>query len=81
MMWSFIKSLFGEEENSCVRLDESFWEEDKVTFSENETLEAPFSQEETRMAIFGSYAEGAPGPDRFPFLFYDVFWKILKVSL
>jgi hypothetical protein len=32
-------------------------------------------------AIRGSYAEGAPGPDGFSFLFYQKFWSIIKMDL
>jgi hypothetical protein len=76
---SFYKNLFGEEEDSGVKLGREFWEEEeKVTVVENETLEAPFSEEEVREVVFGSYAEGAPGPDGFSFLFYQVFWDVIK---
>jgi len=44
----------------------------------NEFLEAPFSEEEIRAAVFESYAEGAPDPDGFSFLFYQTFWDIIK---
>ncbi|XP_066344398.1 uncharacterized protein [Miscanthus floridulus] len=47
--------------------------EDKVTTSENELLEASFTEDEIKAAIFDSYAEGAPGPDGFSFLFYQAF--------
>jgi hypothetical protein len=67
----FYKSLFGQEESSGVKLDDDFWEEDeKVSSVENGLLEADFTEEETREAIFRSYAEGAPGPDGLHFLFY-----------
>lgn len=70
----FYKDLFGLEASSGVRLDEDFWEkEEKLTNSENEFLEAPFSEDEVKEAVFGSFAEGAPGPDGLPFLFYQQF--------
>ena len=31
--------------------------------------------------MFGSYAEGAPSPDGFPFLFYQNFWDTIKSDL
>lgn len=56
-----------------------FWaEEEKVSLEENDCLEAPFTEEEVRDAIFGSYAEGAPDPDGFSFLFYQTFWDTIK---
>jgi hypothetical protein len=70
----YYKNLFGSELESGVKLEEDFWEEeDKVTIQENELLTAPFSKEEIRLAIFYSYAEGAPGPNGFPFMFYHHF--------
>ena len=53
-------------------------EEERVTEQENELLEAPFSEEEIRIAIFESYAEGVPGPDGFSFMFYHHFWDLIK---
>ena len=74
MLLTFTKKSFGKEENSGVNLGQDFWEVDeKVTALENELLEAPFTENEVREAVFSSYAEGAPGPDGFSFLFYQVF--------
>jgi len=73
MQWIY-KHLFGVEENLRVHLGENFWEEgDKVIDSENELLEAPFTEEEIKNTVFDSYAEGGPGPDGFSFLFYQSF--------
>ena len=59
----FYKTLFGGEPDSGVKLDDDFWnEEDKITVSENELLEAPFSEEEIRSVVFESYSDGASGP-------------------
>lgn len=41
-------------------------------------MEAPFSEEEIRLVLFESYAEGAPGPDGFSFMFYQAFWDVIK---
>jgi hypothetical protein len=44
-------------------------------------LGAPFSEEEIKEAVFGSYSDGAPRLDGLPFLFYQKFWEILKEDL
>jgi hypothetical protein len=77
----FYKSLFRKEPDSNISLGDDFWEEnEKVTSVENELLTAPFT-EEVRVALFSSYADGAPGPDGLPFLFYQVFWDTVKADL
>ena len=82
MLWTFYKSLFRKEPDTSVKLDSDFWEEDeKVSSVENELLEAPFTEEEVKVALFGSYADGAPRPNGLPFLFYQVLWEIIKSNL
>ena len=49
-----------------------------MTEAENDILERPFSEEEIREAIMGSYANGTPGPDGLSFIFYQHFWEIIK---
>jgi hypothetical protein len=73
MLWVFTKSYL-EESRENIKMDEKFWEEDeKDTLEENEMLDSNFSNEEIKRAIDGSYAEGAPDPDGFSFLFYQKF--------
>jgi hypothetical protein len=77
----FYKTLFGDEPISEVKLDENFEGlEDKVTVDENKMLEASFTEKEIKTAIYESYAEGAPGPDGFSFLFYHHFWDLIKTD-
>jgi hypothetical protein len=52
-----------------------------VTNEQNLILDADFSEKEVKEAVFGSYADGAPGPDGFPFLFYQKFWDLIKPDL
>ena len=66
--------LFGYEEKLDVKLGDNFWsEEEMISMLENELLEAPFSEAEIKEAVFGSYSDGAPGPDGFSFMFYQHF--------
>ena len=66
----FYKDLFGFETSLDVSLGDNFWaEEEKVTLEENLIFQFPFSEEEIKVAVFGSYVDGAPGPDGFSFMF------------
>lgn len=57
---SFYKKLFGKEYPSGFTLSSNFFAtSNKVTSEENEKLSAPFSEEEIKAAIFGSYSDGA----------------------
>jgi hypothetical protein len=70
----YYKELFGFEDRPNMHLGSDFWDpDDLVTELENEALEKPFSEEEVKEAILGSYANGAPGPDGLSFLFYQTF--------
>lgn len=75
----FYKNLFAKEDRGDIRLSERFWDDSqKVSSEENESLIAPFSEEEIKEAIFSCYPEGAPGSDGLSFLFYQKFWEIIK---
>jgi hypothetical protein len=74
--------LFAKEPDVNVKLGPHFSDEqDKVTAEKNESLLAPFVESEIKDAIFSCYAEGAPGPDGLPFLFYQKFWDLVKKDL
>jgi hypothetical protein len=44
-------------------------------------LDAPFSEEEIKTAVFSSYSDGAPGPDGLSFMFYQKFWDVVKKDI
>jgi hypothetical protein len=58
-----------------------FLPEEKVTLEENDMLGNIFTLEEVKEAIFGSYADGAPGPDGLSFFFYQKYWDIIAQDL
>lgn len=74
--------MFGKEERLDINLDDDLWGSgDLVTIAENNLLDQPFSEEEVKAVVFSSYADGAPGPDGFPFLLYQKFWGTIKSDL
>jgi hypothetical protein len=78
----FYKELFRKEERCRCSLSDSFFEPaDLITPAKNVMLEAPFSEEEIREALFGSYADGAPGPVGIPFFFHQKFWELVKPEI
>lgn len=71
---NYYRELFGAETRLDINISESFFSEgDKVTVGENILLEAPFSEEEVKKAIFESYG--------FSFMFYQNFWGLIKNDL
>ena len=79
---NYYKNLFGFQDKININLKDDFWEDgEKVSDTHNCILDTPFSEKEIKDAVFGSYAEGAPGPDGFPFLFYQQFWDLIKGDL
>jgi hypothetical protein len=70
----YYKALFSAEDRLDINLADDFWDEnDLVSEEQNLILDADFSEKEVKEAVFGSYADGAPGPDGFPFPFYQKF--------
>jgi hypothetical protein len=58
-----------------------FLPEEKVTLEENDMLGSRFSLEEVKEAVFGSYADGAPGPYGLSFFFYQKYWDVIAQDL
>jgi hypothetical protein len=70
----YYKNMFRWESRGTISLETQFWESSEMV-SPEENLEsvAPFLEQEIKDAIFGSHAEGAPGPDGLSFQFYQKF--------
>ena len=65
-----------------MNLREDFFnEEEKNSKEENDRLESRFIKEEIKTAMFGSYSDGAPGQDGLPFMFFQVFWDVIRDDL
>jgi hypothetical protein len=70
----YYKDLFRYEPRPNVNIDvEFFSREEKLGAEDREMLENAFSKEEIKRAVFESYSDGAPGPDRLSFMFYQRF--------
>lgn len=79
---NFYKDLFKYEERPDISLTDNFFQgEDKVSSAENLILEAPFTEQEVKKAVFDSYSDGAPRPDGLSFMFYQHFWEVVKGDL
>jgi hypothetical protein len=79
---NYYKQLFGAETMMDISLSSDFWNPSElVSEAHNSELDREFSEEEVKATVFGSYAEGAPGPDGFSFLFYQKFWDLIKFDL
>lgn len=66
--------MLGNTHHSDIHLSAEFWSTCPVVLlwmSQADSLEQPFSLDEIIQAIFDSSPNKAPGPDGFPFLFYQ----------
>ncbi|XP_013628140.1 PREDICTED: uncharacterized protein LOC106334401 [Brassica oleracea var. oleracea] len=52
-----------------------------ITGDVNDTLTAPVTEWEVKLALFAMHPEKAPGPDGVTALFYQKFWNIVKEDL
>ncbi|XP_033133908.1 uncharacterized protein LOC117127485 [Brassica rapa] len=52
-----------------------------ITGSMNESLTAPVSEWEVKLALFAMHPDKAPGPDGMTALFYQKFWDIVKEDM
>lgn len=53
----------------------------KVTAKMNESLMAPYKEEEVKVALFQMFPTKAPGPDGYPAHFFQRHWDICGTSV
>jgi hypothetical protein len=81
-IFKFYRALFGQVGNKQASTQDNFWDDQfKIGLSDQLLLEQPFTKKKLREAVFGSEAQGAPGPDGFGFLFYQYFFDLVKHNL
>jgi hypothetical protein len=79
---SFYKDLFRVEDRGGIALTNDFFSpEEKVSESDNNMLDAPFTEEEIKTAVFSSYSDGTLGLDGLSFMFYKKFWVLVKQDI
>jgi hypothetical protein len=70
----FYKQLFATSHDKQASLYPTFWDEQfLLSDSARLALEQPFTEDELKLVVFSSNAAGAPGPNRFSFIFYQYF--------
>ncbi|GKV01589.1 hypothetical protein SLEP1_g14135 [Rubroshorea leprosula] len=73
---NYFETLFKEDVWQCPVLDGVEFK--KISDDERAMLEAPFSEEEVRQAVWSCESSKAPGPDGFNFKFVKEMWGTLK---
>jgi hypothetical protein len=66
----YYKDMFKFQNRPDIRVQDNFFlDNEKVSVEENIMIGSAFTNEEVREAVFGSNADGAPGPDGLSFMF------------
>lgn len=50
----------------------------RLSFASESSIEAPFSTDTTKSAVFGMGGDHAPGPDGFPMIFFSTFLEFVE---
>lgn len=78
-MYHYFKKIFGTSHHSPVTADWSvLYPQEQPTQAQ---LTDPFSEEESKAAVFDLGSDKAPGPDGFPVFFFQHFWDLIKQDL
>jgi hypothetical protein len=79
---NYYKSLFGSPDEGNFGMDETRTDDiPQVSVEENNFLNALYTEDEVKKAVFQMEHNKAPGPDGFPAEFYQNFWELIKVEL
>ncbi|KAK3182761.1 hypothetical protein Dsin_030047 [Dipteronia sinensis] len=74
----YFSDLFKSEESNCAAINQVLGcMEHKLSSRSRVYLDAPFTVEEVRKAIFDMAPSKAPGPDGLPAFFYQRYWYIV----
>ena len=78
----YYKGLYGPHTPNLFSTDETLRHYiPQVSEDENESLTAPFSEEEVKLAVFDMEHNKAPSSDGFPVEFYQFFREVVKPDL
>jgi hypothetical protein len=79
---NYYKGLFDSPDEGNFSMDESRTDDiPQVSIEENNFLNALFTEDEVKKAVFQMEHNKALGPDGFPAKFYQNFWEVIKVDL
>lgn len=74
--------MFGPPDDHDIHIDSNVWAElELVSDEDNQLLCSPFSEIETKEALFQMERNKAAGPDKIPIEFYQVCWEIVKTDI
>lgn len=75
----FFSSKFHERHTSCSRLTSNRFS--RLSHTEAQSLESPFSHEEIKVAVWACGSDKAPRPDGFSFKFIKSHWSFLGADI
>jgi hypothetical protein len=77
-IFNHMNNIIGTNVPCLERFD---WDRLNLPKPDLSDLDAPFSEEEVRKAIFDSAADKAPGPDGFSITFFRTAWAVIKQDM
>jgi Reverse transcriptase (RNA-dependent DNA polymerase) len=72
----------GTSQNRLLQLSDDFWDKtDILSLNYVHMLDKPFSENEVKEVIFACNPSKASSSDGFSFLFYQIYWEIIKIDV